>query len=340
MTQVANRAVDQVQVIEMLMAIPAASGGRQGRWELPPLVSERVCSPDLHRAIVDFQTLWKQRGEFRVVDGVVDPGGTTFTKLQRLSSGGAAPQPAPQPVPPQGVQPTPEHFAAVTFDPPLFYGPAVKISLTDPYVSGAVRVLLAPLGVSVPIGFDLVIGEMKGIRNGKPGAMAALRPAGYLLGLTPRHGAGGTLTAGKLAGLARSRGASATMVKFLEALAKELDKLPTSFAANAGIGVLAAKGFASVSQMNGFSGGADEASFALGLEGDFKGLWKLLLKGVELQALGAQAWEMLALLRQLAADKTKAIACLDIPGLSAGFDIGAAKGSASWYSIDLDRLLR
>jgi len=96
---VRNRSEDQQTVIRLLAAIPNSNGGKADDWTTPPLAGPNGSCPRLLvDAIWSFQSFWKQRGEFAVVDGVVDPQRHTYRKLYALSKDppdGPRPSPAP-----------------------------------------------------------------------------------------------------------------------------------------------------------------------------------------------------------------------------------------------------
>ena len=94
---VTNKSGDQQTIIDALSAIPPTSGGKKGIW-LPKPASgpDRSCQPILANGIWDFQNFWKRQGQFKVIDGVVDPIGHTINKLSELApSDGPAPAPTP-----------------------------------------------------------------------------------------------------------------------------------------------------------------------------------------------------------------------------------------------------
>ena len=86
---VANRFEDQQKVIALLSQIYISDGGMKEQWAVPPLAGPSgSCPRFLADAIWTFQTVWKSRGMFRNIDGVVDPGGNTLRKMQQLILGG------------------------------------------------------------------------------------------------------------------------------------------------------------------------------------------------------------------------------------------------------------
>lgn len=94
---VKNSDQDQRRVIALLHQIPSADGGKKDVW-MGPILSggDGNCSPYLLSAIWDFQKLWKQRGVFHNIDGVVDPKGHTLEQMNLLLDGRkSAPDPAP-----------------------------------------------------------------------------------------------------------------------------------------------------------------------------------------------------------------------------------------------------
>ena len=96
---VKNTQQDQERVIGLLSSIGSADGGKKEAWPSPILAGGNgQCTPYLLSAIWDFQKHWKQRGVFKNIDGVVDPGGHTLLRLNLLAGGGAPP-PGPEPEP-------------------------------------------------------------------------------------------------------------------------------------------------------------------------------------------------------------------------------------------------
>jgi hypothetical protein len=88
--QCRNRTVDQERVMALLNRISVASGGTLTaagpiRFKAP---HEGVCDPAFSQQIRNLQ----QTNRLAVVDGVVDPGGTTFRLMERLAAQG---EPAP-----------------------------------------------------------------------------------------------------------------------------------------------------------------------------------------------------------------------------------------------------
>lgn len=121
---VRNLERDQDKIIDLLRFIPAEDGGKREAWMTRPNAGpDNMCPRGLADAIWDFQSLWKFRGLFQVVDGVADPGRTTIAHLNRLVSDwekrkGLKPLPSPPPAPSararftaldrlQGFDPTP-----------------------------------------------------------------------------------------------------------------------------------------------------------------------------------------------------------------------------------------
>lgn len=96
--QVTNRVADQETVADLLAHIPQHAGGTLGLW--PPHVlflgGPGQCTGELGMAIWAFQERWKRTGELRVVDGVVDPGGSTLKALNTVAALHGY-QPAPRP---------------------------------------------------------------------------------------------------------------------------------------------------------------------------------------------------------------------------------------------------
>lgn len=83
---VTNNSDDQAIVIDLLSRIPASKGGKRDAWKTPPLSGPKGnCPKVLADAIWDFQVHWKQKGEFHVIDGVVDPGRHTSNKMNELA---------------------------------------------------------------------------------------------------------------------------------------------------------------------------------------------------------------------------------------------------------------
>jgi hypothetical protein len=96
--QVTNHMVDQQTVADLLAHIPQHAGGTLGLW--PPHVlflgSPGQCTGELGMAIWAFQERWQRTGELRVVDGVVDPGGSTLKALNTVAAlHGYRPAPLP-----------------------------------------------------------------------------------------------------------------------------------------------------------------------------------------------------------------------------------------------------
>jgi hypothetical protein len=92
-TVIRNLQSDQLKVMRLLAAIPAAQGGKKETWgDWNPLVGvDGDCSPTLAQAILDFQTHWKGQRDIFVADGVVDSGKNTIglmNELADLASGG------------------------------------------------------------------------------------------------------------------------------------------------------------------------------------------------------------------------------------------------------------
>lgn len=95
-TPVTNAPADQGKVIGLLWGTDPANGGMQGVSSPPSAAAPKQCAPALVAAITAFQAYWVSRGEFRVVDSVVDPRGHTLRKLDSLV-GRVAPAPPPAP---------------------------------------------------------------------------------------------------------------------------------------------------------------------------------------------------------------------------------------------------
>jgi hypothetical protein len=103
-TQVANVVLDQQWILWALASIPPSEGGMKEDWPAPPLAGPPGrCTDDLANAIWKFQCFWKAKGEFHVIDGVVDPGKHTLQKLNYLVGGSAPPGPAPAPPDPKAT---------------------------------------------------------------------------------------------------------------------------------------------------------------------------------------------------------------------------------------------
>lgn len=94
--QVQNAPIDQSKIIKLLWAIDPGNAGMRGVSAPPSAGGFKRCNAELAAAIAAFQAFWVERGELRVADGVVDPGGASLRKLDALASG-AAPTP-PKPV--------------------------------------------------------------------------------------------------------------------------------------------------------------------------------------------------------------------------------------------------
>jgi len=92
-TNVKNAKADQAIVIDLLSKIGDKCGGKGTSWATPPAPgADGSCPRSLADAIWDFQTVWQARGLLRTVDGVVDPGGHTFSHLVAMTSGGCGPK--------------------------------------------------------------------------------------------------------------------------------------------------------------------------------------------------------------------------------------------------------
>ena len=90
----ANLADDQATVIGLLADIQGAQGGQKELWTTPPRAgASGTCPQPLAEAIWTFQTHWKTKGEFAVIDGVVDPAMNTLKKMNALAPDKPAPQP-------------------------------------------------------------------------------------------------------------------------------------------------------------------------------------------------------------------------------------------------------
>ncbi len=95
---VTNNARDQAKIAKLLGTISEAQGGKSEAWAvLPPLLGpDRLCTKQLADAIWDFQVFWKAKGVLHVVDGVVDPRGSSLRKMNELA-GRSAPVTPPTP---------------------------------------------------------------------------------------------------------------------------------------------------------------------------------------------------------------------------------------------------
>jgi hypothetical protein len=86
---VKNYSRDQTKIIDLLKQIPASDGGKKEEWATAPLAgADGKCPKLLADAIWDFQKHWKSKGQFRSIDGVVDPAMNTLAKLNALTPGG------------------------------------------------------------------------------------------------------------------------------------------------------------------------------------------------------------------------------------------------------------
>jgi hypothetical protein len=84
---VTNNARDQDKIIKLLAGIPEAQGGKKGAWVTPPLSGpDKECPKFVADAIWEFQSFWKAKGVFRIIDGVVDPGMNTIKQMNDLNS--------------------------------------------------------------------------------------------------------------------------------------------------------------------------------------------------------------------------------------------------------------
>lgn len=83
---VSNLDRDQQTVIAALANIPSSEGGMGDEWhDVPPLAGPTgQCPQLLADAIWKFQSFWRARGDFHIIDGVVDPGKHTIQKLNSL----------------------------------------------------------------------------------------------------------------------------------------------------------------------------------------------------------------------------------------------------------------
>lgn len=91
---VRNAAADQATIIRLLASIPAGDGGQLEAWAIPPAAGpDGACPPELAEAIWAFQVHWRDRGVFKVIDGVVDPGMNTLAKLNALAAKRQRPSP-------------------------------------------------------------------------------------------------------------------------------------------------------------------------------------------------------------------------------------------------------
>lgn len=83
---VASKSRDQEKVVWLLSNIPLLSGGMREPWaELPPLIgADGSCPKQIADAIWTFQSFWQPFGGCKVIDGVVDPKGSTLGKMNEL----------------------------------------------------------------------------------------------------------------------------------------------------------------------------------------------------------------------------------------------------------------
>ena len=92
-TNVKNNRADQAIVIDLLSKIGDKCGGKGSSWSKAPAPGpDGSCPQALADAIWDFQTVWHTRGLLRTVDGVVDPGGHTFSHLVAMTTGACGPK--------------------------------------------------------------------------------------------------------------------------------------------------------------------------------------------------------------------------------------------------------
>ena len=84
--KVASLARDQDTIINLLGLIGTDDGGKKQTWQgQPPSAGGNgECPKALADAIFEFQSHWKNKGEFKRVDGVVDKDGTTLKKMSAL----------------------------------------------------------------------------------------------------------------------------------------------------------------------------------------------------------------------------------------------------------------
>jgi len=84
--KVASLARDQDTIINLLSLIGTDDGGKKQTWQgQPPSAGGNgECPKALADAIFEFQSHWKNKGEFKRVDGVVDKDGTTLKKMTAL----------------------------------------------------------------------------------------------------------------------------------------------------------------------------------------------------------------------------------------------------------------
>lgn len=101
--QVANRSEDQAKVLRALASIPSSEGGSADEWRnaLPLAGPPGICNDILANAIWKFQSFWKVRGVFHIIDDVVDPGMHTLAKMNELLGNDAPPGPTPAPPDPK-----------------------------------------------------------------------------------------------------------------------------------------------------------------------------------------------------------------------------------------------
>ncbi|MEJ1158224.1 hypothetical protein [Prosthecomicrobium sp. N25] len=89
-TPVRNMQADQAKVLGLLAEIPEDKGGFRARWIAlgpmrPQAGADGAIPRDVAEAIWQFQLFWKNRGVFKVIDGVVDPDGNTLKKMNELA---------------------------------------------------------------------------------------------------------------------------------------------------------------------------------------------------------------------------------------------------------------
>lgn len=335
--QVANHWEDQQDVAELLRQIPVAQGGCMEAWKLTPLISDKVCGRDLAKGIKDFQLFWRDKKKIRVVDGIVDPGGTSLNLMYALAT--KTPPPPGPVVPHGGVLPTPADFAKVTFEPPIFAGVGVKISLADPIILGTIGSVLKIMGVHIPHGCDIVLVGMNRISSMQASGISIL--SGVLIGVTPRRGVG-KFSVSKLIAMAKGAKVHPKILQLLQGLQTGLEDLPSSMALGIGLVGVAAKGFDSTREMHGYrSTAGDEASFSFAIGGNVSKVIGTLLNLAELikGGMGADGWKLLDIGSKLSTSHTKAIVGYDIPAFSLGVDVGFSVGTATWYAFDIDGFL-
>ena len=247
---------------------------------------------------------------------------------------------------PDGPHPSgvilPTDPAAVRFDHPMFMGIGVKLSLQDPIFLPIIGGFLAPLGISVPHGADIVICGLHKVT--KVTEVKSVMAAGIVLGVTDRRGAT-PLGLGQAIAAAKKHGADPKVIQFLEQLSARLSFLPTGGALSAGLEFTVATGFANVGAMDGYvSGPEDEATISAAF-GPTKGLGKwatLILEAISgtVDLLKDGFLPVLEAMKTLTTKNVKALTALDIPGLSLGVDVGVFAGRTTWHAFDVEAALR